>query len=490
MTFLKQYFSQKPWLIFIPLVILAAIAGLFFWLERTRQANAESPVYQTSPVIRGNLSVEISGTGHLTTGQKTDLGFLTGGTIRKIMVNLGDQVKAGQVLATLNEVDQLQATLDDWKTQLNSAQKSLDDLLNGGDKALAQALKEYAAAKKVSTEAEKNLRRPGDARCVPAKTEGYYYDYLSVQDRVNKWQDYLQYGNTGYGTNYILKVLESMRQERDAAYANMKYCEGYTEQEILESNANLQLAEATLKKTEVTYQNLLANSGIDPEQVEIARAKVKTAEVQVIKAQNDLDGATIIAPFDGTVVALDAEEGQTVAAINQIQDTGGNETIYTSEFITISDLSTPYLDVGIDETDLQNFAAGCPAKITFDAISSRTFPGKVFRVDPVLVTSDNVSMAHGLVEVNASEMMPGKPFPLGLTGSAEITCSTVQDALLVPFSAWYQSSDGSSYVYVLNSSGSPEKLVVEIGLQGTSYVEIRKGLNEGDLVIISQVETS
>lgn len=487
MIALKEYLGQKPWLVSILLVVLAAIAGLLLWFGGTRQSNAGLPVYQTSPAIRGDLSVDITGTGHLTAGQEVDLGFSTGGTIREIKVNLGDQVKAGQVLATLDEVEKLQVALDDWKIQLNSAQQALDDLLDGGDKALAGALKEYAAAKEAYEEAKKNLRRPGDARCAPAKTEEYYYDYLYAQDRVNEWEDYLQYGNTGYGVDYILKVLKPMRQERDAAYTNMKYCEGYTGQEILESDANLQLAEASLKKMETAYQNLLANSGVDPEQVEIARARVKTAEVQVIKAQNDLDGAAIIAPIDGTVVALDAEEGQTVVAINQIQDTGGDEKIYTSEFITISDLRTPYLDVSIDETDLRNFAVGCPAKITFDALPDRTFSGEVSQVDPVLVTADSVSMAHGLVEVKDAEMMPGKPLLLGLTGSVEITCSTVQDALLAPLSAWYQSSDGASYVYVLTSSGTPEKRTVEIGLQGTSYVEIREGVSEGDPVIISQV---
>ncbi|NPV74998.1 MAG: efflux RND transporter periplasmic adaptor subunit [Anaerolineae bacterium] len=489
MTALKEFFKQKPWLAFVPLVILAAVAGLIFWFGGAPQAAAESPGYQTVSVIRGDLSVEITGTGNLIAGQEVDLGFSTDGLIREIKVHLGDQVKAGQVLATLDEIDQLQIALDDWKLQLNAARKALDDLLNSGDKALAQALKKYAAAKETYEEAKKNLRQPGDARCAPAKTEEYYYNYLYAQDRVNEWEDYLQYGNTGYGVNYILKVLKPMRQERDAAYYNLKYCEGYTEQEILESNANLQLAEANLKKSEAIYQNLLANAGVDPAQVEIARARLKTAEIQVIKAQNDLDGATIVAPIDGTVVALNAEEGQTVVAINKIQDASSDATIYTSEFITISDLRTPYLDVKIDETDLQNFAVGCPAKISFDAIPGRTFSGKVAQVDPALVTAENVSMVHGLVELKDAEMMPGKPLPLGLTASVEITCSTVQDALLVPVSAWYQSSDGSSYVYVLGDSGMPEKRTVEIGLQGTSYVEIRKGLSEGDSVLISQVKS-
>jgi len=488
-TALKEFFRQKPRLVSISLVFLAAIAGLLLWLGGVYQQNTGSSVYQTSPVIRGDLSVDITGTGHLTAGKEVDLGFSTGGTIQKINVRLGDQVKAGQVLATLDKVEQLQVALNDWKIQLNSAQKTLDDLLSGGDKALGQALKDSAAAKEAYKETKKNLRQPGEPRCAPAKTEEYYYDYLYAQDRVNKWEDYLQYGNTGYGVNYILKVLKPMRQERDAAYTNMKYCEGYTEQEILESNANLQLAEANLKKTEAVYQKLLANSGIDPEQVEIARAKVKTAEVQAIKAQNDLDGATITAPIDGTVVSLDAEEGQIVAAINQIQDTSSGETIYTSEFITISDLSVAYLDVNIDETDLQNFSVGCPAKITFDAIPNRSFSGEVTQVDPVLATSDSVSMAHGLVEVKNAEIMPGKPPLLGLFGSVEITCSTVQNVLLAPFSALYQASDGSTYVYVLSDSGTPEKRTVEIGLQGSSNVEIRKGLSEGDPVIISQVKS-
>ncbi len=492
MTSLKDTLKRKPWLISIPLVVIASIAGIagfVFWFGGARKADASQVAYQTSTVTLGDLSVEITGTGNLVAGREVDLGFSSGGTIKEINVNLGDQVKDGQVLATLAEIDQLENALENWQIELNSAQKTLDNLLNGGDKTLARALKDYAAAKEAYEEAKKSLHTAGDARCAPAKTEEYYYEYIYAQDHVNEWEDYLQYGTSGYGTNYILKVLKPMREERDKAYYNMKYCEGYTEQEILQSQADLQLADAKLKLAEKVYQDLFENSGIDPEAVEIAQAEVENAEVQVVKAQNDLDGATITAPMDGTVVALDAEEGDTVVAINKIQDVDTDETIYTSEFITISDLTTPYLDVNIDEADLNNFSAGCPAQVTFDAISSRTFSGEVAEVDPVLTTVDGGSVAHGLVEVKDAELMPGKTLLLGLTGSVEVTCSTVQDALLVPISAWYESSDGSSYVYILNSSGLPEKRTIKIGLQGTAYVEVLDGLSEGDSVIISQVES-
>ncbi|MCC6146030.1 MAG: efflux RND transporter periplasmic adaptor subunit [Anaerolineaceae bacterium] len=488
MSPIKSTFKRKPWLVSIPLVGFAVIAGLGFWFGKPGKADAGQAAYQTAVITRGNLSTDITGTGNLAAGRQVDLGFSTGGTIRSINIKLGGQVKTGQVLATLSEVDQLQNTLEGWQIKLKAAQKTLNDLLDGGDKTLAQALKELAAAKEAHIEAKKNLHSAGDGRCAQAKTEEYYYQYIYAQDHVNEWEDYLQYGNSGYGTNYILKVLKPMREERDKAYYNMKYCESYTEQEILQSQADLQLADAKLKRAEKVYQVLLANAGIDPVQVEIAQAQVENAKIQVVKARNDLDGAVITAPVDGTVVALDAEEGDIVVAINKIQNSNGDGTIYTSEFITISDLSTPYLEVSIDETDLQNFAAGCPAQVTFDALSNRTFSGEVSEVDPVLTRANGETTAHGLVKIKNAEMMPGKTLLLGLTGTAEIACSSVQDALLAPISAWYESSDGSSYVYVLNSSGLPEKRPVEIGLLGVAHVEIKSGLSEGDSVIISQVE--
>ncbi len=72
---------------------------------------------------------------------------------------------------------------------------------------------------------------------------------------------------------------------------------------------------------------------------------------------------------------------------------------------------------------------------------------------------------------------------IGSTASVTVTCQSAQNVLEVPIQALYQPAGQSSYVYVLNQQGQPEKRVVQVGLQTNAFAEIRSGLNAGDRVI-------
>jgi HlyD family secretion protein len=268
-----------------------------------------------------------------------------------------------------------------------------------------------------------------------------------------------------------------MHKERDLAYANLTYCQGYTEQEILESEANLKLAEANLSQAEKTYQDLLAHAGIDPDEVSIAEAEVKNAEAQLKKAQAELEGASLVAPMDGTVIAINADEGEAVTGRNADESEG--EVV----FLTLADLEHPLVRVYIDETDLQSFAVGCSAEVTFDAIPGRVFEGVVTQVSPVLVAMGNVNVLEGLVKLENAVLTPQKTLVLGLSGTVDISCKKASNVLLVPVAAVHE-DDSSVYVYVLNQSGEKEKREIEVGARSSTFVEVRSGLQEGERVII------
>lgn len=463
----QKLLQKKLWPAFAALGLLAMI-GLSFLVWRPGAASAGQPAYQTTAVRRGDLLLTITGSGTLVAGKTVDLGFAVSGSIAELNVQLGDPVTAGQVLAALDKIAELKVSLQNKEIALKTAQKNLEDLLSGGDQRLAQALADRGAAQAAYEEAKNNLRQRGDPRCSSDKTLSYYYEYLYAQKRVAEWEDYLEFGNTGYGRDFILDKLTPMRKELDAAYNNWKYCEGYTEQEILESQASLMVAEANYRQAERIYQNLLANAGIDPIEVEIAEAEVKDAGLQLQKAQNDLAGAVLTAPMDGAVITLSA---------------GLGDRVESGLFITLADLFQPAVEVNIDETDLQDFGLGCPAQVVFDAIPDRTFEGLVTQVSPVLVTVRGVDVVQGLVELEEARLTPEKALPLGLSGVVDVTCGQARNVLLAPVSALYEPADEDPYVYVLNSQGEAEKRTVEIGLKSTATAEVRSGLSEGELVI-------
>lgn len=471
-------------LLALALVVVVGI-GLFVWSKvqageitlgqatPTAAGGDTAGGYKTTTVRRSDLSLEVSGSGTVITARSVDLVFSVEGTVATLNVEAGDEVTQGQVLATLGDTATLKQTILDQQLAVQVAQKMLDDLQNGTAGALAQAKADQAAAEQAYAEALKNVHQEGDARCSKSKTQEYYFKYLSAQKAVDLWESYLNDPDTGYGRDFILENLSPLRTKRDQAYLNYTYCQGYTKQEIVSSQADLQLAKAKLDQANIVFEKLQANAGIDMDAVEIAQATLENANLQLAKAQTQLAGTVITAPMDGTVTKVYGKVG---------------DDVDTSTFITLSDLHQPQVQVNIDETDLQNFATGCAAEVIFDSLPGETFPGVVTQVSPVLVTVNSASMVQGLVELQKQQTAAGKMLSVGLTASVEVTCKQAKNALIAPAQALYEPEGQPAYVYVLNEQGQPEKREVVIGLRTVASAEITSGLSEGEKIITSKVE--
>jgi RND family efflux transporter MFP subunit len=435
---------------------------------------AATSAYKTTTVRRSDLSLAISGSGTVITAQSVDLRFSVAGTVAEVNVQSGDQVTQGQVLAALGDTAELKQTILDQTLAMQVAQKALDDLLSGGSAALAQSLADQAAVEQTYSEAKASVHYKGDSRCSVSRTQDYYFQYLDAKEVADEWEGYLSDGKSGYGRDFILQQLTPLRKARNQAYINYTYCQGYTDQEILTSQANLQLAKAKRDQAATIYENLMASSGVDQVAVAIAQATLDNAKLQLSKAQSVLTGTTISAPMNGTVTVMNGKVG---------------DDVETGTFITIADMEQPQVQVNIDETDLQNFATGCAAEITFDSLPGETFPGIVTQVSPVLVSVNSTNMVQGLVELQKKQMASGKLLPVGLTAAVEVTCQQAKDALIVPAQALYEPDGQSAYVYILNDLGEPEKREVVIGLKTVASAEVTSGLSEGEKIITTQIES-
>ena len=478
----QQMVKRRKRFIVLILVLAAAAAGIGYGVWRTGQAGrmtaaqaaaVDSGTYQTAVVRKGDLSISVGGSGSVVTTQTLDLAFPVSGKVAEIKVQLGDSVTKGQVLAVLDGLDELQLKVREQQVAVQAAQKAVDDLQSQGSSLMFQAQSDLAAAEETYAEAQKNLHQAGDSRCSKAKTESYYWQYFEAQKEASVWQGYLDDGSTGYGKDYILEHLNPLKEKRDNAYSNWKYCEGYTSEEAETSQAAYQLAKAKMDQANVVYENLKANSGVDPSALVVAQAALKNANLQLTIAQKELAGATITAPMDGVVTALNGAAGETA-------DTG--------TFITISNLKSPQVQVNIDESDLANFAVGCAAQVSFDSLSGQAFDGVVTQVSPVLVSVQNVSMLQGLVDLEKKTAASGKELPLGLAAAVEVTCQQANGVLIVSNQAIYQPEGQPAYVYILNAQGQPEKREVEVGLTTVASAEIRSGLKEGERIITTPIQ--
>lgn len=464
----RPLWRNKILLVLVVLLLAGGVAAWYFL--GTSQAQAKSGLQTagkmgTATVQHGNIEVTASGSGTLVASQSVDLSFSTSGTVGEVKVKLGDIVKTGDVLASLENTDKLQAEVVSAQLALLQAQQTLTDLQGNADVALAQAYQDWATAQETyTTTQDATQRAESTARC----SQEVNTKYKTALDRATE----------------VLNNLHAELQDSDAyinaknnyatALANYNYCISYTDDEKTVARSNLEVAKSALATAEEKYNTLKKASGIDPTELALDEAKVKTAQTNLEQAKENLAGATLTAPIDGRVIYLAASAGTIVD---------------TSKFITIADVTHPTINVSVDETDMDKMKVGNTATVTFDALDGQTFTGKVVQANPQLTTSGQYSVQKGLIQLDDNTVKTVSQLPLGLSATVTISGGKAENVLLVPATAVKSQSNGT-YTVTVVSGGQKKQTTVTIGLENGDYAEITSGLKEGEVVSTGVVSSS
>lgn len=450
-------------------MMLAGGAAAYYWTRQTATASAQTTsTLQTAVARRGDLTLSASGTGSLVAGKTANLAFSASGAVAKVSVAVGDKVAEGDTLAELQDQASLKADVLAAQLTLYDAKKAVEDLKAGASATLAEAQLSLAEAKKAYTDAKAALKWKGLTRCDQETTTAYYDKYMLVQDELDR------VGLTGHSAEEYLNVVAPIKAKRDQAYSAYLYCTGFTSYEIDSSQAKLAKTEAEVKKAQELVDLLQANNGINPDDLAQAENTVSQDEINLAKAQETLDGATLKAPFSGTVSAVAGEAG----------DKAG-----TGTFITLLDLSHPQIDFYLDEADMTQVAVGYQVKVSFDALPDQTFTGKVTRVEPSLVLVNGYQAVKCAAEIELPASVATRTLPEGLNASVEVIGGQAKNAVLVPVEALRDLGDGEYGVFVMNAQGKPRLKVVQVGLMDLTYAEIREGIQPGDVVTTGIQET-
>ena len=209
-----------------------------------------------------------------------------------------------------------------------------------------------------------------------------------------------------------------------------------------EARANYQ---RLLKVRELSNNKLPSQQDLDVAEAAVAQAdgehaaadaSVSQARASLATVRTDLSKAAIRSPIDGVVLVRSVEPGQTVAASLQAPVL----------FTLAEDLKKMELHVAVDEADVGTVEVGQQATFTVDAFPSRTFAAKITQVhfasSDTKSTSSNSSTASSssstgvvtyetVLEVDNSELLL-RP---GMTATAQIVTTKIDDALLVPNAA-------------------------------------------------------
>ena len=294
--------------------------------------------------------------------------------------------------------------------------------------------------------------------------------------------------------------------------ANAKLAElkqGSTQDDLDDTQRNLDAATAGLVVAQAKRDDVY--DGADPQDIALQRDQVRQAELSVKQARKNLEKAQIIAPFDGTVAALNIEVGEEVGA------SGGDAAI------TLNTPDALRLRLTITESDVLDVEADQSGTALFDAVGERPFPIVIDSVGTNPTTTQGVityeawariltglpTGAAGALPSGASRRgaalagtpVPGgtppagigelpvgadtsaKPLP-GMNASVTIIVDQAQDVLVVPAQA-IQTEGFRSVVEVQKDDGSTEKVAVQTGLTDGTNTEITQGLEEGQTIVIT-----
>ncbi len=266
-----------------------------------------------------------------------------------------------------------------------------------------------------------------------------------------------------------LSLLRQARASADASAGRLK-----------EAKALAQQAQRDAARTEALYRQG-AVSRVDSEaattryrtalaQVDAAAAALQQAEAEYQRQSTNLAKARIYSPISGTVLTVDAQEGEIITA-----------GFTTTTILTVADLKRIQLDVPVDETDIARIRRGQSVEINVDAIKDRTFSGRVIKV------SSGATLQQNVVSYNVVVAFNGQPQGLKpqMTATVIIDTGVVQDALVVPFEAVRSTNEGEA-VYLPASQGEPfVARSVQTGASDEKMVQILSGLKYGQKVVLS-----
>jgi membrane fusion protein, macrolide-specific efflux system len=247
------------------------------------------------------------------------------------------------------------------------------------------------------------------------------------------------------------------------------YVEAPSAAEILKARQDISIANGGVDDAKALY-TALSGGEIPGGASGPGLTALLQARADLLIAKENLAASQILAPFNGTVIAVNSQVGATVG---------------TSSILTIADLSKLYMRAYVDESDYSMFKVGNHARVILDALPGQTLSGHVVEVDPILDNSSGSSAVSGLIELDAT----AQDMLIGVGGSVEIIGAQVQNAVIVPLAALRREASGNYSVFVMRG-GKPVAQVVEVGLQDLVNAEIKSGLQAGDVVKVGTASST
>ena len=463
---------------------MIAVVGVSFLQRRVREQFASNQGEVLSyEVTTGSISTVVSGSGSLTDVDLNSITVPEGVEITEVKVKTNQAIAKGDILATVDMASVISA-MADLQVQIEELDEQLSDAeddaasttiyagVTGRVKAIfgeagasvADVMYEHGALALISLDGymavdiETDALTVGDGVTVKLSDEEEITGTVEsvvggkatilVTDNGPEYDEAVTVLNDedtvlGTGNLYIHSALKV------TGYAGTIASVKTSVNEKVSDTTRL----FTLEDTDYSanYNSLLRE-----------RADLEATLLELLTIQRD---GAVLATADGGVYSVDYSDDAAAAVV----------TLSTDEKMSVT--------ISVDESDILSLELGQTVTVSVPSVSEDSFAGTLTEINR---TSSSSGTYSAVIEVEKVEGMLS-----GMTASVSVRIEGVDDAILIPIEALHKTSDGA-YVYTSYNEEYQEyggKVDVVTGLENSTYVEIKSGLNVGDTVYYTEQES-
>jgi HlyD family secretion protein len=339
-----------------------------------------------------------------------ELRFEIEGDVTEVLVQEGDTVAAGDVLARLETVDleravaQAELSLHQAEVRLSQAQLKLEQLQEPPDEAdVRQAEHAVAQAEAAIVAAQLDLTEVLDR---PIRNETLEDAEELYEDLRHKYEARLEMYESGEEPDYWF--VDQAKERMDDAKLELDRIRQQGSAQMQDAQNALQQAEQSYQEAQDALAELLEGADrLDVEEVQkeidAAELEIEAAALNLEEAQSNLEHAELVAPFGGVVVAVEIDVGDAVS--------GGEVAVVLA---TLDHLQAVTVD--LTELDVAQVEEGQGVVVTVDAMPEQEMRGVVERIG--LQAQDYRGDVVYPVYVELGEVMPELRW--GMTAMVEI----------------------------------------------------------------------
>ena len=497
---------QNPAFVIVVIALAAVAVGFYAYFSLTK-----GPSYNYTKAVTKDITESINLTGQVKAAQAVDLAFERAGKVSWVPVSVGDNVYAGQTLASLDSQDALadlasakaalalanaQAGLQSTgslnaKSALLEAQKSILDKIQNAYFASDDAVRTQASqifVNPITYTPQLSIAVQDQSLVTLIQNERHDLENMLVDwnkeiTQASSTSDFVAL--SGHSRQNILAVktfLDNCAEAINTAIispnlsaatmSGWKLAITTSRASVGSATVALSGADSQLTASQSAYvlaqqQIQTSNSTNGVAFTSLSQAQIDAAQANVDKANSALSKTVLRAPFDGIVSRMDAKVGQTVAVGTAVAGVISNANYQIEGYVS--------------ESGAAKINLGQMASTTLDAYgSSVDFPVKVILVDPAATMQNGVSSYKVTFEFIGNDAR----VKTGMTANVSVFVASKKDAFTVPNSAIVRRGADDYVLISATKNGGAALRKVTLGIAGDDgSVEVLSGLTPYDLVV-------